>query len=516
VSPGGADGRWTVIHDLFHRALEQPADQRAAFLDAACGADSGLREEVASLLAAHERAGAFLEQPAAASTALRDTMAPPGDSPMPQTIGPYRVERVLGEGGMGIVYLAEDTRLGRLVALKAVAARFAADAQRRERLRREARAAAALTHSGIATIFALEEIDGHLYIASEYVPGETLRDELQRGPLPIASAIATAAAIARALAAAHDAGIIHRDLKPENVIRTPGGDVKVLDFGLARFRAGEPEGPALTGDGTILGTPAYMSPEQLRASVVDQRSDLFAFGVVLYELVSGVHPFAGSDSASTIARILETEPPRLSIAGASGREAALVGALEPIVLTLLRKAPVARFRSAHEVVQALTRLESGGSAAVSAPLEPLASVDAGGSRWWWQFHQAAAIVAYLALLVPLWLVRPVAGRWGMLQFVLGVVAVTAATIIRWHLWFTLRSYPSEWRRQRAESAPWLRAADLLFVLVLAVAGFMALEAEKTLAIVLIVAAVAALMSSTIIEPATTRAAFDTTTADPRN
>jgi predicted Ser/Thr protein kinase len=509
VSPGSTNARWTLIHDLFHRALEQPADRRGAFLDDACGTDSQLREEVVSLLGAHERAGAFLEQPAASATALRDlTDAGRGPAVQP-AIGPYRVERVLGEGGMGIVYLAEDTRLGRLIALKAIASRFAADPLRRERLRREARAAAALSHPGIATIFALEEIDGSLYIASEYVPGETLRDELQRGPLPTGSAVATAIAIARALAAAHDAGIVHRDLKPENVIRTPGGEVKILDFGLARFRAGEPEGPALTGDGTILGTPAYMSPEQLRGGAVDQRSDLFALGVVLYELVSGVHPFAGSDPTSTIARILETEPARLSIAGGAGRDAATIGALEPIVLTLLRKTPADRFRSAHDVVQALLRVESGAHGSVSTPLGRLEYVDAGRPRWWWQFHQAAAIAAYLALLIPLWLVHGIAGRFGLLLFVLGVVAVTAAIVLRWHLWFTLRSYPAEWPRQRDESAPWLRAADWLFVVVLAAAGFMALETEKTLAILLIVAAVALLVSAMIIEPATTRAAFDT-------
>ena len=507
MSPDGPSARWTAINDLFHRALEQPPDQREAFLDGACGGDRHLRDEVASLIASHERAGAFLQQPAAGSTALRDTMAPHANAPVPQTIGPYRVDRVLGAGGMGIVYLAEDSRLGRLVALKTIPSQFAADPQRRERLRREARAAAALSHPGIATIFALEEIDGSLYIASEYVPGETLRDELQRGALPMTTVIATATAIARALAAAHDAGIVHRDLKPENVIRTPGGDVKVLDFGLARFRSGDSDGPALTGDGTILGTPAYMSPEQLRGSAVDQRSDLFALGIVLYELVSGVHPFAGSDPTSTIARILESEPARLSMAAGPGREAPLVGALEPIVLTLLRKVPADRFRSAHEVTQALMRLESGGIGTVAAPLERPGR-DAVSSRWWWQFHQGAAIVAYLVLLMPLWLVRVPAGRLGLLQFVLGVVAVTAAIILRWHLWFTLRSYPAEWGRQRDESAPWLRAADVLLVLVLTSAGVLALETERTLAIFLIAAAVATLVSSTIIEPATTRAAFD--------
>jgi serine/threonine protein kinase len=499
-------GRWAAITDLFHRALEQPPEHRLSWLAEVCGPDLRLRDEVASLLAAHDRAGEFMQQPVSSSSAWR-ALDPMPSPPAPAAIGPYRVERVLGEGGMGIVYLAEDTRLGRLVALKAVAARFAADAQRRERLRREARTAAALTHPGIATIFALEEIDGQLYLASEYVPGETLRDELGRGPLPIDVALQTAIALGRALAAAHDAGIVHRDLKPENVIRTPGGDIKILDFGLARFRAIDPAAPALTGDGTMLGTPAYMSPEQLRAGAVDHRSDLFALGILIYELVSGVHPFAGSDPASTIARILEREPARLSLVIGPGRNAAQIGALEPVVLTCLRKTPAARFRSAHDLVQALARIGTSGSGAAAAAAPRPIGGDTDGSRWWWQFHQAAAIAGYLALLVPLWLVGGAIGRWGLLQFVIGVIAVTAATIVRWHLWFTLRSYPSEWRRQRAESAAWLRGADLLFVAVLAVAGFAALDAAQTPAIVLIVAAVAVLVSSTIVEPATTRAAF---------
>jgi predicted Ser/Thr protein kinase len=507
VTPDASGARWAVINDLFHRALDQPADRRDAWLAESCGADADLRAEVASLLAAHDRAGDFLHQPAASATAALRSDAD-GTAP-PAAIGPYRVERVLGEGGMGVVYLAEDTRLGRLVALKALASRFTADAQRRERLRREARAAAALSHPGIATIFALEEIDGQLYIASEYVPGETLRDELQRGPLPIAQAISTAAAIARALAAAHDAGIVHRDLKPENVIRTPAGDVKILDFGLARIRAGSAAEASLTGDGTILGTPAYMSPEQLRSGAVDHRSDLFAFGILVYELVSGVHPFAGSDPASMIARILESEPRRLSLAVPSGRDAALIGALEPIVLTCLRKTAAARFRSAHDIVQALSRV---GSGALSSP--SLGSGDwparagAGRARWWWQFHQAAASAGYLALLVPLWLVRDAAGGYGMVLFVAGVIGATASAMLRWHLWFMLRAHPSAWVRQHAESRSWLRAADLLFVLVLATAGFLALDSHKELAILLIASAVAALVSAAIIEPATTRAALD--------
>ena len=206
------------------------------------------------------------------------------------------------------------------------------------------------------------------------MPGETLRDELARGPLGALRALDTALGIARALAAAHDRGVVHRDLKPENVIRTPGGDVKILDFGLARFRDLPAELAHLTDDGDVLGTPAYMSPEQIRGGTVDGRSDLFALGIMLYELVSGRHPFAGADPASTIARILEGEPARLTTISTAGAwNAAVLGELEEVVLTCLRKAPEARYRSVHDFV-ARARARAGamvtgvGASSPDAPL----------------------------------------------------------------------------------------------------------------------------------------------------
>ena len=210
------------------------------------------------------------------------SLRPRLDKDVPERIGHYLIRGVLGEGGMGVVYLAEDSRLGRTVALKAVAPQYVGDPARRERLRREARAAASLQHPGIATVFALEEIDDHLYIAGEYVPGETLRDELARGPLTPARAVETMLAIARALAVAHERGVIHRDLKPENLMRTPAGDMKILDFGLARVHDPVSTDATLSAEGSVLGTPAYMSPEQIRGKTVDGRADLFALGVVLY------------------------------------------------------------------------------------------------------------------------------------------------------------------------------------------------------------------------------------------
>jgi serine/threonine protein kinase len=226
-------------------------------------------------------------------------------------VGHYEIERVLGAGGMGIVYLARDTKLGRTVALKSLPAEFAHDPRRRERLSHEARAAAALTHPGIATVYALEEIDDRLFIATEHVVGQTLREQLSGGPLSPADAMQIAADVARALAAAHRGGVIHRDLKPENVMRSDSGAVKILDFGLARQT-----GPALppagtmaataaarTDPGTVLGTVGYMSPEQVRGEVADHRSDIFSLGAVLYEMLTGRPPFEGGTVLAILRKI---------------------------------------------------------------------------------------------------------------------------------------------------------------------------------------------------------------------
>jgi hypothetical protein len=494
--------RWARVNDLFHQALDEPRDQRAAFLDRASAGDDALRDEVASLLAAHDRAGDFIEQPAVEPASLAS--APPDAPPslVGQRIGHYEVRRIIGEGGMGIVYLADDLRLGRAVALKAVSSRHIGDAGRRERLRREARAAAALTGSGIATVYALEEIGDHLYIASEYVPGETLREELWRGALPIARAIDTAIAIARALATAHARGVVHRDLKPENVMRTRAGEVKVLDFGLARFDDdADGQGP-LTTDGAVLGTPAYMSPEQIRGGAIDGRSDLFSLGVMIYELVAGTNPFKGTTPASTIARILEIDPPPLSATGDAPWPGASIGALDEVIRTCLRKSPDARYQSASELVQALerTRTPTARQAAqVRAPAP---------AHWWWQFHQAATSLAYLALLIPLWLVRDLHPRpRGVLLFLAGMVAAIAASTLRLHLWFTVRSYPALWAAQHGRSAFWIRSSDVVFVAILATTGLLVLDQEVRATVLLVASAVAVLISFAIIEPATTRAAF---------
>lgn len=416
---------------------------------------------------------------------------------------------MLGVGGMGVVYLADDTRLGRTVALKAIAPRFAADDTRRERLRREARAAATLTHPNIAIVYALEEIDGHLFIASEYVPGETLREEIGRGPQPLPRVVATALGLARALALAHEREIVHRDLKPENVVRGPDGEVKVLDFGLARTLASDrPSRPVLTEDGARLGTPTYMSPEQLRGEPLDGRSDLFSLGVVIYELAAGRHPFAGEDQASTVARILEQAPADLPEWATSGSDYA---ALSTILRTCLQKDRAQRYSSAGELVAALECLRDGGTAGSTTGVRatpPDLSSGHKSSRWWWRVHQAAISVLYTVmsgvLLAGLGL-GPEIYRFGIL--VIGVAAALTSITLRLHVWFTLQAMPAEWTLQRGRTRGWIRAADFALMSAQVLGAVAMLTDHRSLAILLLAAAVTEFLAATVIEPATARAAF---------
>ena len=505
---------WRRINDLFHRALEQPPDQRDAFLADSCAGDEALRREVASLLASHARAADFIEEPAQTVTSLEAGQYGADAALVGSQIGQYRIERVLGEGGMGVVYLAEDVRLGRTVALKALAPKFTGDAARRERLRREARAAASLSHPGIATVYALEEFDGQIFIAGEYVPGETLREELSRGPLSAMRTLETALGLARALAAAHDRGIVHRDLKPENIVRTGSGDVKILDFGLARFRDMPKSLAHLTDDGMILGTPAYMSPEQIRGTAVDGRSDLFSLGIVLYELVAGQHPFAGSDPASTIARILESEPARLvNLPPAARWNPTVLGELEDVLTTCLRKLPEQRYRSAHTLIEALERARLAMAGLVSEPraaAPKAAAVLESQARWWWQFHQAIAASAYLGLLIPLWLARStLGGPIGLVLFAVGLISAIIAAVLRCHLWFLDRLDAIHLRQHPDPTRLWVRIADVVFAATLLTAGVAlpGLTTSTALGLVLMASAVAVFLAFAIIEPATASAAF---------
>lgn len=556
--------RWRRINELFHTLLEREPEHRSALLDEACAGDPELRREVETLLASHEEAGDFIEVPAFEVAAdLLD--GEPDEALVGKELGAYTVTGKLGQGGMGVVYLAEDTRLGRPVAIKALPAHLTRDEKSRARLRREARAAANLSDPSIATVHALEEHGDHLYIVYEYVEGDTLRDELQKGPLPESVLVPTALAIARALAKAHRAGVVHRDLKPENVIRTSEGTVKILDFGLASFddtavgegddavTSGDSGGPRLTLPGMLLGTPAYMSPEQLRGRPVDFRSDLFSFGVLLFELGAGAHPFARDDPASTMARILEVEPQDFG-----NLRPELPPQLAAVVHKCLHKDPDERYQDTAEMAEDLAAIErerlsrEPGPAPLAATESPPPSPDSpvpgaqapgvdslprpaafsgmptppdGQARatvarysplWWWRFHQLVVGFAYYAMLLPLWLVKErledVGGAtwgatWAAALFFAALVPIGVAGILRIHLWFTSRYYPGELARQRRRAAVWIHTADTLFVLILLAAAYLAAGPAALLATILVGFGVGFLLSFTMIEPTTRRAAF---------
>ena len=311
-----ASDRWSRVEALYHAARARSAGERAAFLDAACNGDAELRREVESLLAQPTSDGDFLGEGAVAAAAHLITN--PGATVMiGRRIGAYQLQTLLGAGGMGEVFRARDTQLGRDVAIKILPRVFSSDPERRARFEREARMLATLNHPHIGAIYGVVDAEGVRALVLELVEGDTLADRLQRGPVPVTEALSIARQIADALDAAHEKGIIHRDLKPANIKITPDGVLKVLDFGLAK--AGSEGGAADlthsptmtvggTRDGIILGTAAYMSPEQARGRVVDKRTDVWAFACVLYEMLTGRLVFPGETVSDTIAAILEREP----------------------------------------------------------------------------------------------------------------------------------------------------------------------------------------------------------------
>ncbi|HET8675204.1 MAG TPA: serine/threonine-protein kinase [Blastocatellia bacterium] len=311
---------WQRVNDLFHAALEREPGERAAFLVHACAGDEDLRREVESLLASHDPSDNFIESlaPELAAGLLAESQARLAAG---QSIGHYKVMALLGAGGMGEVYLAEDTRLGRRVALKLLPAQLTTEPDRLPRFEREARAASSLNHPNIITIHEVGQIEGTHFIITEFIEGKTLRQQMAAARLRLQEALDVAIQVASALEAAHKAGIIHRDIKPENIMLRPDGFVKVLDFGLAKLTESQPsahgaETPTLarvqTKTGLVMGTVTYMSPEQARGLAVDARSDIFSLGAVIYEMVAGRVPFEGATTSDVIVSILEREPEPLS------------------------------------------------------------------------------------------------------------------------------------------------------------------------------------------------------------
>ena len=352
--------RWQQVKELFNSALEREQSQRSAFLAEACGDDEYLRSEVESLLSSHDRDGRFIDGPAFeyASDLLNDKQSTMAAG---KTLGSYRILSTLGRGGMGQVYLAEDTRLGRKVALKFLPSSFAQDKDRLRRFEREARAASALNHPNILTIYDVGISEGRNFIATEYVEGETLRQRLVHSRLGVAEALDIAIQVASALATAHQARIIHRDIKPENIMLRRDGYVKVVDFGLAKLTeapivSADTSKPTLlqidTDTGMVMGTTAYMSPEQARGLTVDERTDIWSLGVVLYEMITGRVPFEGSTNSDVIVSVLEREPPPLTNLSLEIPEM-----LERIVIKALTKNRDGRYETATEMLTDLQRLK---------------------------------------------------------------------------------------------------------------------------------------------------------------
>jgi predicted ATPase/class 3 adenylate cyclase len=355
--------RWQRIKELFHAASGLEPGRRAAFLDAECAGDPELRAEVESLVAADERGGGFMEQPAArmAARLLDGTLASlePGSR-----VGSYRIVSTLGAGGMGKVYLAEDARLGRKVALKLLPASFTRDGERVRRFEQEARAASALNHPNILTIHEIGEAGEVLFIATEYVEGETLRERLRARRPGLAEVLDIAVQTAAALSAAHEAGVVHRDVKPENLMVRPDGYVKVLDFGLAKPTGQHTSGEDSTDSdsraralvhtepGVVMGTVAYMSPEQARGLETDARTDIWSLGVVLYELLAGEAPFRGATSSDVMVSVLNREPRPLA-----RRAPAVPAELERIVTKALAKEREERYQTARDMAIDLRRLK---------------------------------------------------------------------------------------------------------------------------------------------------------------
>lgn len=380
--------RWARIKEVFSAALEKSEDKRCDYLDGACGADALLREEVERLLA--EQDAASLISPAV--ELLAQAAAP--ELAAGETLAHYRVEAKLGEGGMGAVYKAFDTRLHRSVALKVLPAGHLADPESKQRLVREARAASALNHPNIVTVHDIASDRGIDFIAMEYVDGQSL-DRLIRGKaLPRKSALDYAVQIAGALAKAHSAGIVHRDLKPANVVVTGDGRVKLLDFGLAkRVHLAEGETTTQTVEGAIVGTPGYMSPEQVEGKGADERSDIFAFGAMLYEMLSGRRAFAGDSIISILGAVLRAEPPPL---------AGVPPELSRLVTRCLRKDPTRRFQTMADLKVTLEELKEDSDPGKLAPGAP---APAKWRRWLWAAGFATIAALLVSAAVLLWRLR---------------------------------------------------------------------------------------------------------------
>jgi serine/threonine protein kinase len=402
-------GEWTRLKEVFDGARALPPDARPAFLRRACHGDEALRQEVEQLLASHVAAAGFLETPPllAGTTAAAATLEG-------QRLGAYRIEQLIGAGGMGEVYRAVDTRLNRPVAIKLLSSELA-DPSARRRFQQEAKMASALNHPHIITVHEAAEFDGRQYLVTEYVDGGTLKDWARREPRSSRQIAELLVGVADALAAAHAAGILHRDIKPENILVTASGYAKLADFGLAKLDDRAAPAAAThtftggTRPGVVIGTIAYMSPEQASGKPLDPRSDIFSFGVVLYELVAGRPPFTGATDLELLNTVIHGAPQPLA--------AHVPMALRMVVDKALEKDPAERYQTMRDLVVDLRRVvrQSDAVSTVSgAELRPF-------SRPWRRFAPFALVGAALTAILASWSVwsgrnsERISGQWSFSQ-----------------------------------------------------------------------------------------------------
>lgn len=390
---------WKQVDALLDAALELPPEKREQFVAEACDGNDELREEVLSLVKAQSRASGFMERSAmrvAAQMLAQDPSLSNQASLVGHEIGTYKIESLLGVGGMGEVYLAHETKLNRRVALKILPSQFVADAERANRFEREAQALSALNHPNLITIFEVGELNGLHFIAMEFVEGHTLR-AMMSNALRLRDVLSIVAQVAEALSAAHQSGIIHRDIKPDNIMVRSDGYVKVLDFGLAKLTEAEvlPGAPsaAHTQAGATMGTLAYMSPEQATGETIDHRTDLWSLGVVLYELITKQKPFGGATRQATVNAILSSEP-----SSAAASDAHLPSELDLVLDKALEKDRDLRYQTASDfradVRRLLRTMDSSPSNLRHRRIAGLARQQV-SRRWFWPI--AAGLVVLTAL-----------------------------------------------------------------------------------------------------------------------
>ena len=473
---------WARVAAILERGLDRPAPERDRFFTAEAAGDTALLDELRALSRSYDRAEAtsFIDEPlASAEPDLILNSLHPG-----QRIGSYEIIEEAGRGGMGVVYRARDTRLGRDVAVKCVAE--GASPSQKSRLEHEARMAARISHPAIATVYALEEMEGQLFLVSEFVRGETLRERLTRGAIAGPDLVRFARGIAGGLAAAHREGVAHGDLKPDNVIACASGEIKILDFGLAEMRKGT---VPVAGAGAVAGTPGYMSPEQLRGQPADPRADVFAFGVLLFEMATGRHPFAG-DRGSLLEAALSNR------AAFDTRE--LPSNIAAIVERSLSAAPADRFPSAVELAAAL----DAGAPAVSPAVHGSRSVQ------WFLLHQRIVSALVAAMPVIAWIARPEFARpWGSFVFLLTLAGATIVVALRLNADFMAREHPAELARHLEGVGRRLWMAELALDVCALAAGMALADRIDWAAGLLFGGAVASIIALSVIEPATTRAAL---------